>query len=115
MKRRTLVIHLSVDRANEPRLAVRARAKTSEKYCAICSHARELGVRLCTRVRVGHAASLVIVAEVGQLAVVFRLVCKARVRSAVGKVATRAKKKLTESLRPLPIIAGLVGDAFRSP
>jgi hypothetical protein len=46
---------------------------------------------------------------------VFLFVWKARVRSAVGKVATWTKKKLTESLRPLPVNAGLVGDAFRSP
>ena len=55
-----------------------------------------------------------IVAEVVQIAFVFFFVLKARVRSAVGKVVTWAKKKLTESFRPLPIITGLVGDAFRS-
>jgi putative transposase len=45
---------------------------------------------------------------------VFLFVLNARVRAAVGKVVTWAKKKLSESFRPLPIITGLVGDALRS-
>jgi hypothetical protein len=49
-----------------------------------------------------------------QIAAVFFFVWKARVRSAVGKVVTWAKAKLTDSFRPLPIITGLVGDAQRS-
>ena len=44
-----------------------------------------------------------IVAEVGQIAVAFFFVWEARVRSAIGKVVTWAKKKLTDSLRLLPI------------
>ena len=50
----------------------------------------------------------------GQIAVVFLFVLKARVRSEVGKVVTWAKKQLTESFRPLPIVTGLVGDVLRS-
>jgi putative transposase len=50
----------------------------------------------------------------GQIAVVFLFVLNARVRAAVGKLVTWAKKKLTESFRPMPIITGLVGDVLRS-
>ncbi len=50
----------------------------------------------------------------GQIAVVFLFVLKARVRAAAGKVVTWVKKRLTESFRPLPIVTGLVGDALRS-
>ena len=52
--------------------------------------------------------------NVGQIPVVFVFVVKARVRFAVGKVVTWAKKKITESFRPLPIVTGLVVDVFRS-
>ena len=43
-----------------------------------------------------------------------RFVRKARVRAAADKVVTWAKKRLTESFRPLPIVTGLLGDVLRS-
>ena len=48
-----------------------------------------------------------------QIAVVFLFVLKARVRSAVRRVVTWAKERLTDSFRPLPIVTGLVQDLFR--
>jgi len=61
-----------------------------------------------------HRFNLPVLATRVLRAAVFFFVLKGRVRSAVGKVVTWAKAKLTDSFRPLPIITGLVGDALRS-
>src|SRR5512133_938869 len=49
-----------------------------------------------------------------QNAHVVLFVLKARFRSVIGRAMSRAKEKLTEAFRPLPIITGLVGDLLRT-
>ena len=41
-------------------------------------------------------------------------VLKARARAVVNKLAARAKRTVTEALRPLPLVSGLVEDVFRT-